>query len=136
MATAAHTRKIYVRSDTTAPSGSDEVDGAIDFQWKSSKTILDTTDFKDTSGAKTKIAGLEDGSGSIGGDWEQSDAPQAALRTAFDAGSVVYVTDLKDGTNGYTYPCLVEGIDESGAVDGKNEVTYNLTQTGAKIARP
>lgn len=136
MATAAHTRKIFVRSDTTAPSGSDEVDGAIDFQWNSSKTILDTTDFKDTTGAKTKLAGLEDGSGSIGGDWEQSDTPQTALRTGFNAGSLVYVTDLKDGTNGYTYPCLVESIDESGSVDGKNEVTYNLTQSGAKISRP
>jgi hypothetical protein len=136
MATAAHTRKLYVRTDTTAPSGSDEIDGAVDFSWSSKTDILETTDFKDTTGTKTKIAGLKDGSGSIGGDWEQSDTIQGLLRTAHNNGTLVYVTDLKDGTNGYTYPCLVESLDEKGAVAGKNEVTFSLTQSGASIARP
>lgn len=136
MSTAAHTRKVYAKASSSAPGGSDEVDGAIDFKFTRSKAMLDTTDFKDTSGAHTRIAGLGDGSGSIGGDWEQADTVQALLRSSFDAGSTIYITDLPDGTNGYTYPCLVESIDDSGQVDGKNSVSFSLQQNGAPIARP
>ena len=136
MALAAHTRKIYAKSTNVAPSGSDEVDGAIDFKITRSKAMLDTTDFKDTSGAHTRIAGLEDASGSIGGDWEQGDAVQALLRSSYEFGATVYITDLPDGTNGWTYPCLVESIEDNGQVDGKDQTTFNLQLNGAKIVRP
>lgn len=135
MATAAHIRRLYARTDATAPTNADEIDGAIDFSWSSSMTMHETTDFKDTTGTKSRLAGLEDGSGSISGDWEQADAPQTLLRTQFAARALVYITDLRDGTNGYTYPCLIESVDESGSVDGKNEVTFNLVQSGARVTR-
>lgn len=136
MATAAYLRKIYVKSTSSSPVSGDLCNGAIDFKFSVSKNMLDTTDFADGSGVHTRIVGLEDGSGSISGDWEQSDAPQTLLRTSYAAGTTVYVTDLRDGTNGWTYPCLVGSIDESGSVDGKNEVTFNLVLNGAKIVRP
>ena len=136
MSVAAHNRKLYAKSASTAPSAGDEIDGAIEFTWSSNQNMLDTTDFKDTSAAHTRLPGLEDGSGSISGDWEQADAPQTLLRTSFDTRALVYITDLRDGTNGWTYPCYVESIEENGSVDGKNEVTFNLTQSGARIARP
>ena len=135
MSTAAHLRKLYVRTDSTAPTGTDELDGAKDFSFTTSRTILDTTAFKDAD-TKLKQAGLKDGSGSISGDWEPTDTIQTILRTAFSNGSLVYVTDLPDGTNGFTFPCLVESVEVGGAVDDLVSVSFGLTQAAAAIVRP
>lgn len=135
MSTAAHTRALYVKSTNAAPSGSDEVDGAKEFSWTTNRDVLDTTDYKDGAN-RTKMLGLKDGSGSIGGDWLPSDTIQTLLRTAHGDGSTVYVTDLPDGTNGFTYPVLVESVEVGGAVGDLVNVTFGLTQNGAAIARP
>lgn len=134
-ATAAHVRKLYVKVTNVAPSAGDELDGAIDFSFTSSRDVLDTTDFKDGV-ERTKMLGLRDGSGSIGGDWEPADTIQSLLRTAHGDGSIVYVTDLPNGTNGFTYPCLVESVEVGGGVADKVSATFGITQTGAAIARP
>ena len=136
MATVAHSRKIYVKSTNAAPAGSDEVDGVTDVSGSLSKTMHDTTDLKDTSGAHTRMSGLEDATFSLSCQFEQSDAPQALIRSSYESGATIYLTDLPDGTNGYTFPCLVESIDHSGAVDGVNEVSYSFVLNGAKISRP
>lgn len=135
MSTAAHTRKIYVKSTNAAPSAGDELDGAKDFSFSSTRDVLDTTDSKDGDN-RTKMLGLKDGSGSIGGDWEPGDSIQTILRTAHSAGTTVYVTDLPDGTNGHTWPVLVESIEVGGGVGDLVSSTFNLTQNGAAIARP
>jgi len=135
MSTAAHVRKLYVKSASTAPSGGDELDGAIDFSFTTNRDVLDTTNYK--GGAdRTKMLGLKDGSGNISGDWLPSDTIQDLLRSAHDDGSTVYVTDLPDGTNGFTFPVLVESIEVGGAVGDKVSTTFNVTQNGAAIARP
>lgn len=135
MSTLGATQKIYVKATSSAPSGGDEVNGAIDFTMKRSKTVHDTTDTKD-AGVETNMLGVSKADGSLSGDWEESDAPQTLLRTCHDSGAIVYVTRLHDGTNGFTYPCLVTDIDEKGGVSGKNEVTFSLKRSGASIARP
>ena len=135
MSTAAHLRKIYVRTDTTAPTGPDELDGAKDFSFTGSRTVLDTTDFKGGD-TKTKALGLKDGSGSISGDWEPADTIQNLLRTANANATLVYVTDLPDGTNGFTYPCLVESVESGGGVDDLVSASFSITQSGAAITRP
>lgn len=135
MSTAAHVRKLYVKNSNSAPSGSDEVDGAKDFTFSRSRDVLDTTDYKDGD-QRTKLLGLKDGTGNISGDWENSDPVQALLLSAHGDGSTVYVTDLPDGTNGFTYPCLVESVETGGAVGDLVTRSFGLTQSGAAIARP
>lgn len=135
MSTAAHNRKLYVKTTNAAPTGTDEVDGAKEFSWSKSRDVLDTTDYKDGD-TRTKALGLKDGSGNISGDWEPTDTIQGLLRSAHENGTLVYVTSLPDGTNGFTYPCLVESIEEGGAVGDLVAATFNLTQSGAAISRP
>lgn len=135
MSNAAHLRKLYVKASSAAPSAGDELDGAIEFSFSTTRDVLDTTNFK--GGAdRTKMLGLKDGSGSIGGDWLPSDTIQTLLRTAHGDGSTVYVTDLPDGTNGFTFPVLVESVEVGGAVADKVNATFGITQNGAAIARP
>lgn len=136
MSTAAHIRKIGLRSDSTAPTfPTDELDGAKDFSFTRSRDVLDTTDFKDGD-QRTKLLGLKDGSGNISGDWETADAKQALLLSSHDSGALVYVTILDDGTNGFTYPCLVESVETGGGVGDLVSRTFNITQAGAAITRP
>jgi hypothetical protein len=135
MPVAAHLRKLYVKATNVAPSAGDEVDGAKDFSFSSTRDVLDTTDYKDGD-TRTKAVGLRDGSGSIGGDWEPADAVQTLLRTAFGAGTTAYVTSLPDGTNGFTYPVLVESVEEGGGVGDLVTASFGITQNGAAIVRP
>lgn len=135
MSIAAHARKLYVKATNVAPVAGDELDGAKDFSFSTSRDVLDTTNFKGGD-TKTKLLGLKDGSGSIGGDWKPTDAIQTILRAAHDSGATVYVTDLPDGVNGFTYPVLVEKVDSGGAVGDLVPATFGITQNGAAIARP
>jgi predicted secreted protein len=135
-AIAAHTIKLYLKSSSTAPSGSDEIANIKDCSFKSSKTMLDITDFKDTTAAHIRMAGLEDGAFSISGDYNRADSPQLLIQTAFEAGATYYLTILPDGTNGYSYPVLVSDYEVKAQVDGTVEVSANLVMSGAKIARP
>lgn len=135
MSTAAHLRKLYVKSTSAAPVAGDELDGAKDFSFTTNRDVLDTTDFKDGDN-RTKALGLKDGSGSIGGDWEPADAIQTILRNAHANGTTVYVTDLPDGTNGFTFPVLVDSVEVGGGVGDLVSATYNITQNGAAISRP
>jgi hypothetical protein len=135
MPTAAHLRKLYAKSTSAAPVAGDEIDGSKDFSFTRSRDVLDTTDFKDGD-QRTKLLGLKDGSGSISGDWENGDAVQALLLSSHDSGNTVWITDLPDGTNGFTYPCLVESVETGGGVGDLVSRSFNLTQNGAAIVRP
>lgn len=137
-AVAAHTFQVYAKSTAGAAAG-DELDGINDVSISSSKTMLETTDFKDTTGARTRMAGLEDASISLSGDYESADAPQLLLRSSFDSGATVYVTILVDpsasaGSQGYRFPCIVESYESKGSVDGKAEFSVSLVMNGAKVA--
>ena len=101
--------------------------------------MLDVTDFKDSSGVKLKLAGIEDGSFSLSGDLESADAPQALIRSSFDTGATIYLTVQWDpsasaGSKGYSYPCIVESYEVKGGVDGKAEFSASLQLNGAKSA--
>jgi predicted secreted protein len=139
MALAAHGTKIYFKATSTAAGSSDEVKGLNDFTASSSKTMLDVTDFKDASGVKLKLAGLEDGSFSLSGDLESGDAPQALIRSSFDTGATGYLTIHWDpsataGSRGYQFPVIVESYEVKGSVDGKTEFSASLQLNGAKTA--
>ena len=79
MALAGHPLAFSVSSDDSAYS---EVDGINDANWEYVRDLLETTDFKDTSGAKTRIAGLSDGSIEVSGDYESADTGQALIRSS------------------------------------------------------
>ena len=125
-----------VLSVATSVGGSyAEIDGINSVSFGPNRTMLETTDFKDTSAAKTRMSGLKDGVSRLGGDYESTDTTgQNVLRTAEDDGTSVFVKFLWDGSTGHRVECKVESYEISGEVDGKVQVTYNLTFTGAPVA--
>lgn len=136
MALASHPLKIYVRSDGTAPGAPDEVDGLNSVDFSPGLDMLDVTDFKDTSGAKLKLAGLSDGTISLSGDLEGADAPQILLRSSCLSGADLYVQvhfNPSGAANqkGYSVVCKAKGFKLSGAVDGKNQFSCDLEFSGA-----
>lgn len=136
MATAAHPAKLYAKSTSGSVSGSDEVDGINSVNVSREVTELETTDFKDTSGYKTRIAGLKDGSIEVAGDFEAADSPQNLIRSSFESGADIWLTYLRDGTNGYKYQCFVASYKEEAAVDGKATFSASFKLQAAPTAVP
>lgn len=139
MANAAHLLKVYVRSDATTPTGTDEVAGANSVDFSPSIAMLDITDFKDTSAAKKKLAGLTDGTISISGPLDLSDTVQNLIRTQALSGGALYVQvhfnpTGTSGQKGYSVQCLAKGLKMSGQVDGVNEFSVDLEFNGAPAA--
>lgn len=139
MALAAHPVVVYAKSVVTAPSGSDEVDGINSVSYSPSLDLLDVTDFKDSTGAKIKLAGLKDGSISLSGDLEMTDAPQALLRTAASDGTSVWLTihfnpSGSASAKGFQVECKIESFEISASVDGKVEFSSTASFTGAPVA--
>jgi predicted secreted protein len=129
MALAGHPVKVYAKAAAGTPAGSDEVDGINNVTYSPEVNLLDVTDFKDTTGAKRKLAGLRDGSAQLQGDYEQADAPQALLRSSID-GTTVYMSfhfnpSGSVGTKGFIVPCKVASFEISAEVDGK--VTFSAS---------
>jgi predicted secreted protein len=130
-----HPVLVFAKSAVTAPSGSDEIDGINSVSYSPSVDLLDITDFKDTSGAKLKMAALQDGSISLSGDLELADAPQSLLRTSMASGASVWITihfnpSASAGSKGFQVECKVESFEMTVAVDGKNEFSASLQFTG------
>ena len=137
MTTAAH---LAVIEFSTNDSTYNEVDGIKSFKSSITREMLETTDFKDTSGARTRLAGLRDGSIELGGMLEEADTNgQNVLRTAFDNGTDLYVRvsfnpSATSGQKGYKVKCLVESHEYSSEVDGLNEWSSSLQFNGAPVA--
>ena len=139
MALPSHPAVVYAKSTNAAPSGSDEIDGLNSVGYSPSVDLLDVTDFKDTTGAKLKMAALSDGSISLSGDLEIGDAPQALLRSSMLTGASVWITihfnpSGSAGSKGFQVECKVESYDINASVDGKNEFSASLQFTGAPVA--
>jgi len=128
MAIAAHPLTLSVAS---ADSGYAEVDGINDFSFGPKRDILESTNFKDTSGAKTRFAGLTDGAVSISGDYLSADTPQALIRTQEGNGGDLWVKVLWDGATGHKVKCIVESFTIKAAVAGKVEFSASLQMNGA-----
>ena len=129
----AHTASVSVAA-TDVNGGANLLGGLKDFSVKDSATMLEITDFADTSGAKKRLAGLKDVAISLSGDYSQADAPQVLLRAV--AGTTLYVTVLPDGTNGYSYPMIVSDYEVKGSVDGLVEISISMVGNGARVAKP
>lgn len=132
MALAAHAMVISCSTDDITYN---EVDGLNDFSFGPNRTMLETTDFKDTSGAKTRMSGLKDGSISMSGDYESGDTNgQNIIRTGFDNGTTVYIRVLWNGTTGHKVAAIVESHEIKGSVDDKVTWTASIQFNGAPSA--
>lgn len=139
MANAAHLLKVYVRSDATTPGAGDEVAGINSVDFSPSIAMLDITDFKDTSAAKKKMAGLTDGTITVSGPADLADTIQNLLRSSMLTGAAVYVQvhfapSGSSGQKGYSVVTLAKGFKLSGAVENVNEFNCDLEFNGAAAA--
>jgi predicted secreted protein len=134
MALAAHPSVLDVSTDDITYN---EVDGINDYTFGLSRDVLETTDFKDTSGAHTRILGLQDIPVSISGDFEGGDTNgQNVIRAAFVSGATIYFRLRPDGTNGYKVQCKVSTFEISAGVADKVEFSCELVSTSAVTAVP
>ena len=139
MALPAHPSLVYAKASATTAVSGDELDGINSVTYSPSVNLLDITDFKDTSGAKLKLAGLIDGSLQLAGDLEIADAPQALLRSSMVSGASVWMTihfnpSGSASSKGFQVECKVESFEISASVDGKAEFSCSLQFSGAPVA--
>lgn len=139
MALAAHLSNYYVRLDTTAPGATDQPVGINSVSFSPSVDLLDVTDFKDSTGAKLKLAALKDGSASLSGDLDLSDAAQIVLRTAYDNGTLVYMTFQFNPSGaasqkGFRVPCYVESYELGASVADRATFSVSLQFSGLMVA--
>lgn len=139
MALAAHPGKFYAVASSTTATGTDEIGGVNSVDFGPSVDLIDITDFKDTSGAHIKLSALTDGSMTIAGDLDTTNAPQQLLRTSMATGASVWITAWFNpsgsvGVKGFKVECKVASYKVSAKVDGKNEFSSELQFTGAVTA--
>lgn len=134
-----HPVVVYAKASNSAAVSGDELDGINSVTYSPSVDLLDVTDFKDTTGAKLKLAALQDGSISLDGDLEMADAPQALLRSSLVSGASVWMTihfapSGSAGSKGFQVECKVESFEIGAAVADKNTFSCSLQFTGAPVA--
>jgi predicted secreted protein len=120
MALAGHGLTLSISPDDSTYT---ELDGVNDFSFGPSRDMLETTDFKDTTGAKTRMAGLKDGTISISGDYESGDTAQAQIFARYSDGAACWIRALWDGAAGHKVKTIVESFELKSTVDGKVEFT-------------
>ena len=125
---AAHPLAFSVSSDDSSYS---EVDGINDASFDPVREVLETTDFKDTTGARTRMLGLFDTGIEVSGDYESADTGQALIRSSFTSGATIYAKFLWNGSTGHKVACVVSAWSIKAGVDGKVEFSVTLQGTGA-----
>lgn len=135
MSTAGYSRKVYAKSSGTAPSSGDLVGACTDSSFPESVNMLSTNAFG-SDGNNTRLPGLYDANPSASGDCDFADSPQNLIRSSFRGRTLIYITHLANGTNGYTFPCYVESYEEQGAPDDKATWSASFQLSGAPIVVP
>jgi len=117
-----------------------EIDGINDVSFGNQRDMLMTTDFKDTTGAKTRIAGLKDGTVTISGDLELGDTNgQNKVRAKYDDGAACWISVKFDpgasaGSRGFKVQGIVENSEIKTVVDGKNEWSASIPFNAVPVA--
>lgn len=137
-AVAGRTIKVYAKSTNAAAVSGDEIDGLNDAAYNELAELLETTDFKgaSASGWKTRLAGLQDGTINLSGDYESADAPQTLLRTSKRSGADCYITihfnpTASAGSKGFQVPCIIESYEVKSATGSKVEISISAVFNGA-----
>lgn len=116
-----------VRVSTDGGSGN-PLNGCNSITVNRGRNLLDITDFEDS--AVNRLAGLKDSSVQLSGHYDAADTAQAALETAFDAGTVIYIRHVWDGTK----YIQVQGLVESHEVSATPSETVTFSVTVQAIA--
>lgn len=135
---AAHLDSVSARSDTTAVTSADRIDGLTDGSLSESGDFVETN-YLGGSGYKSRVQTLKDTSADLSGHFMQGDAPQEVLRNARDTGATVYVTFIFDpsasaGSKGKRIPMVVNSYDEKLTPGGVVEFSCKLLGNGAPVA--
>ena len=128
MALAAHPITFSVSADDSSYS---EVDGINSASFEELRDVLETTDFMDTSGARTRILGLLDVPIECSGDYESADTGQALIRTSLGSGATIYCRFLWNGSAGHKVACKAKSFKIDGERDGKVQFSASFVSTGA-----
>jgi predicted secreted protein len=137
MSTPAHPIVVKVGTDGAVFN---EMDGIKSVKFGPSRTMLETTDFKDASGAKTRMAGLKDGVIELSGDLEEADADgQNVVRTAWENGTdchveIDFIPGAAAGSKGYKVKGIVESYEIAGEVDDIVTFSATIQFNGAPVA--
>lgn len=136
---AGYLNNVRVRSDATAATSSDNIDGIKDFSLSLPVDLLETTNFKPGNGVKTRIGGLQDSSADVNGDYLAGDTVQTILRTAWTNRTAVYLTVILDGTasagsQGFRIPMLVSEYSSKSSPSGLCEFSAKLMGNGVITA--
>lgn len=130
--------KVYAKNVVTAPSAGDEVDGLNDATYDEMVDLFEITDFKAGSASawKLRLAGLNDGSIELAGDYEPADAPQILLKTSKRSGADIWITihfnpSGSASQKGFQVRCKVEKFNVKDSVGGKTEFSASLKFTEA-----
>ena len=135
-AIAGHLTKVYIRADNGAVNDPDDLVAGVDKNdLQLLKDLLDSTDFKDTSGAHLRIAGLRDASLSLTGKLDLYDAVQTVCRTAYDNDTSVFVTiyfnpTASSGSRGYKCEFHIEKENPASSFDSIATCGWDLKATG------
>lgn len=135
MALPAHPAAIYAHSSSGSYSGH-EIGNIDKVGYSPAVDLLDVTDFKDTSGAKKKLAALTDGKVSLDGWVDMSDTAQNLLRSSMATGASVWVTWIfspssSTGSKGFQVECKVKDFTIAGDTPGAVTFVCSLEFTGA-----
>jgi len=143
MALAGHELTVHAFESTqggAAPTSGnyDEIDGINNVSFGPTRDQLESTDFMDTTGARTRFGGLRDGTVSLSGDYEAADTGQGHITSAFEGASdaVCWIQILWDGTSGHHVKCVVDSYTIEASFDGKVEFSAELSFTGLPAANP
>lgn len=128
MAIAGHLSTVTVSSNDTTYNA---VDGIKSAEFSPAVAMLETTDFNDATGARTRIAGLKDGSISLSGDYEESDTGAALIRTQWASGGNLYLKFAPNGTTGFKVLTIVQDYKVSSSFDGTVQFSATLQFNGA-----
>lgn len=128
MALAGHAVKVSCADTDVA---GDEIDGINNIDWGPAANLLETTDFADTTGARTRILGLKDLQVTVSGQYEAADTGQARLRTNWASGASVFVRFLPNGTAGFKCEMKVQDFKITASFDGVVEFSATLQGTGS-----
>lgn len=134
MALAGHATAVYVTTTDTTPGGSDELDGIKSASLNRVRDELETTDFDDSTGAKTFILGLKGAEIQVSGDYESADTALGRLNTAFGDGTSVWLHIYWNGSAGHKVECKVPTFNLSSGVGETVKVDVTCRATGAVSA--
>lgn len=110
--------------------GGTVVGGITEWSLDASMSPVETTEFGESN--DSYIPSTRTRTGSFSGNTDQGDTMQAALLTAFDAGSAVALKLYEDGTHYWNVgTAYITGISDSLSVKGKGEKSYSFQASGA-----